>query len=183
MFCRLCQGIIAARFDTGRSLPRWVQRHLAHCSGCRAAYQQHQAVASQLAIEARQQSQELPPFLQARIAARLADAGWAPAPSMKPLADGPIGAAVVGLGCVLVLATWLLWPPAAEQASSQADRGIAVLEALAHFGNLVDGHTVLEWGARLDAPLATELKLVIADAQAAWNGLVRSLPEVANPRL
>lgn len=169
MRCRIIRAVAACRLDDGAELPRWVRRHHAACLECRARYERDHECVRQLAATADGLRVPSPPFLQQRILANLGD--WREKPVVSQRWPRPW--AVTASLAAVALAFVLVWGPrpARDMAGSDTDGST---QALAVFQKLPDGGTVLALGARLDAPLDDELKLVVADARSAWAALSRS---------
>jgi len=170
--CWHYRRIISRSLDENTPLPPAAQAHLAECPGCRRLCRTEQEIVRRLSAGAAAQKRpQPPPFLHARIMARIASSQSVTRRASKPiLFYWPVALATA----FMVLTTVLFWPArpvpkpspgriarvqpprAVENASAKGWSDPALLTGLA---------------TSLDKPLENEMQAVIHDARGAATAL------------
>jgi len=176
MFCWFFKKAIDYRLDERRPLPDLIVRHLRRCAPCRCRYETESRIAKQLAADAGGLRQGAPPFLHARIMARL---NRHPAPGSERTRTILSAPAVAAVAVAAVLAGFIWTQHVASQnrliTQQSVERTAAELSALVQAPDEVK---LEQWSRKLDQPLETELQLVVSDARTAISYLADNfLPE------
>jgi hypothetical protein len=157
--------IISRSADNKEPLPPAAQAHVAECQDCRRIYEtEHEIVRRLSAGAAGRKQRQPPPFLHARIMARITSphSGARRASPFSPLLRPAVLAAV----CI-VLTTILLRPgtrPSPGQiARVQPPRRVAAFASMAW----PDTTLLAEWTTNPDKPLEAEMRSVVHDARGA----------------
>jgi hypothetical protein len=164
--------MISRSADENAPLPPAAQAHLAQCHDCRRVYAAEQQIVRSLSAgAAAQKSQQPPPFLHARIMARIASSQ--PGARRASIAFRLRRPLALATAC-LVLTTILLWPgrpgpkPSPGQiARVQPQRAVATTSSM----DWPDTTLLTQWATNLDKPLETEMHAVFHDARGAVTAL------------
>lgn len=161
-FCGLYQKAMPFWLEEAHP-PRWLERHLDRCPGCRAAWQEEKYFIDHLARHSTARP-EAPPFLRTRIMARVRAEG-APAPAVPVWRP----AAVVGVG--LTVALGLLFLPGKLPPPAVVSVAPRPADPALDLPRVVKGTDLVRLVARIDEPLEEELQSVVNDARTALNSL------------
>ena len=162
-------------------LPGWARRHLEHCGDCRRRLEQEQQVARAFTRAAVRERQHLPPFLAAKITARIAagrSESGAPGiarPGLFRWRWAPIATAVSLV--LLALVGTLKFAPGLGWRNHEAANPAWLTPELAALWteeSLMEKH-LPRWGGALEQPFQREIALAMEDGRRAWAGLVEKI--------
>ena len=153
--------------------PPWLRRHLEHCAHCRKQLEAQRQTAQILAA-ASHAPPDCPPFLAARIKARLAAQAripirWHERPWARASAWAAACLLLLGLAAVRFTPSRLSRNPA-PQPSPQLATGVADLLTVKPFGD----NDLPRLGRALELPLQSEIELAMEDGRRALAGLVEN---------
>ena len=166
--CRYYRRIISRSADEDTPLPPAAQAHVAGCPECRRHYETEHGIVRRLSAGAAAQGRpQPPPFLPARIMARIASSQPVARRASRPFWFR--WSATLAAAC-LVLTTILLWPgrPAPKPSPGQiarVQRPSPVENATAK--DWSEAARLAGWAANPDQPLETEMRAVMQDARCA----------------
>jgi hypothetical protein len=167
--CWYYRKVISRSADDDTPLPPAAKAHIAECDDCRRFFQvEHEIVRRLSAGAAAQKQSQPPPFLQARIMARIASAQPA-----APRASNPFlryWPAALAFACVVL--TIVLLRPGSNPSPGQTARvqSLKLVENAASVG-WSDPALLTGLATNLDQPLETEMHAVLQDAQGAATAL------------
>jgi hypothetical protein len=149
--------------------PPWLRRHLEHCAHCHKQLEAQRQTAQILAA-ASHATPDCPPFLAARIKARLAAQAripirWYERPWARASAWAAACLLLLGLAAVRFTPTLLTRNPAPQLAT-----GVADLLTVKPFGD----NDLPRLGSALEQPLQSEIELAMEDGRRALAGLVEN---------
>ena len=167
--CWHYRGIITRSADENTPLPPAAQSHIAQCQACRRLFDAEYEIVRRLsATAATRMRRQPPPFLHARIMARINDSqpvvhrGSNPARLLWPVA--------VAAGCI-ALTTILLWPGPSPVSVQLALVQPARPSQTAPSPGAPRAGLPVQWPAFPENPLDTEMRAVIHDARGAVTAL------------
>lgn len=162
--------------ETG--LPGWARRHLERCMDCRCRLERERQAATAFTRAALGEQQRLPPFLAARITARVAAERneSAPGTTRSGLFHWRWAhAATVASLAVLALGT-LIFAPGLGWRNNRAANPVWLTPELAALwteGSLMEKQ-LPRWSGALEQPFQREIALAMEDGRRAWAGLVEN---------
>jgi predicted anti-sigma-YlaC factor YlaD len=174
--CWLHQRLLSLEFDSDKGPGEWTTAHLRGCPGCRRYHEGLIALAQGLRRQAALEPQPHSPYLQGRIMAALRRPAPVTNPVPAPLRLHRLILSGLGVAALLVMVLPrhepgpIPSPPALQPSKSAAVTVGALLPARLE---LPHRDRLLELTGAWDAPLETELQLVMADATAAARQLAR----------
>jgi len=174
--CWYYRRVISNSVDAAGALPEATREHVERCPSCRAQHESEMEVARRLSAAAREQEPGASPFLHAQIMSALAK-------STGPERARPLSWAVpIALGVASVVLAGVLWwreaptPGVREQPVAGLPSVSAPEKPAA--AAWPQGAKLRDLTTRLDEPMATEIKLVVADTRTVMNSLANNfIPE------
>ena len=167
--CWYYRKIISRSADENTPLPAAAKAHIAECEGCRRLWQVEQEIVRRLSAgAAAQKRSQPPPFLQAKIMARIASSQPAARRAFHPFPG--YWPAALAVACVAL--TIVLLRPASKPSPGQIARVQPPNPVENTFARNWSGPALLTGLAtNLDQPLETEMHAVLHDARGAATAL------------
>lgn len=173
--CWICKRAMYYWADAQDRLPFWIRNHIAKCVSCEQTMRQLSLMLEKLQTTAHAMSQPAPDFLAPRIFARTQAS-----PRNEHRCEFNPSLAIVS-AIVLVFLTGV-----SLTLQTRWKSGGPIETAISHSPLIqsprllllpisqADGHSLLEWGEKLEQPLQQELAFVMNDAKNAANALADS---------
>jgi hypothetical protein len=171
--CWYYRKIISSCADAHEPLPAPVQEHVGNCPACREHHVSETRIARELSESAAAQREAPSAFLHGKIMARISRSHAELESDLKP---GRLAWTIaVATACLIV--SGILWLRSVSGGKDASMAGLASPQ--------IDSEPATplgEWAAKLDEPLETEMKLVLADTRTAMDSLVATyLPGELRP--
>ena len=171
--CSLHRMALVWASDGDASPPRWAARHLRACPECQHLHQAQVQLAASLIAAAPAQQRDCPPWLHAKIMARVeTESREAQHPTTG--VSWIRAMLIPALGVLLVAAYWT-WDRQPQPSSHTVSLSPVQLQQIL---SKPDPAQVLAWTEKLDQPLQSEIHFVVSDAKLALRSLrANFLPE------
>jgi hypothetical protein len=166
--CRIFEMIVSNCLDADSALPKFALKHVQNCSKCRTYYENTKTLTCDLASSAPVQKHAPPPFLHTRIMGVVRSQHSAPGQHQPARLAWALA---LGTACLVAVGLWFRTPIVPTQNLSDST---PISSQQASAVNLPSVAQVGQWTQNLDVPLQQETKLVLSDANAALNTLVRN---------
>lgn len=182
--CWFFRQTIARHMDAAEDLPPRLEEHLAGCLRCREFHALHSRVVSGLQTSAASEMHQSPPFLHAKIMARIRGLDLETTASERPFFSLRWSTAstfaAIALALVLIVQQRLSTRPSSHQIAqgtvpTQTSPGNAVVQPpIQWLVQLSTADRLHEWSRTLEHPLEKELEFVVDDAKTALQLVVHS---------